>query len=486
MLRVIIIGLLLAPAAMAGPWLDPGDSALRHDIQLLADAGVIAVPVSTWPLSAGDIQDALPTEMEGLGAAQQAALLRLRQRLRKTMTSHEVIVEAHGSAAESPRRVRTFEDGPRETGEVGIGGEWTGDRFAVRLNGQWVNDPDDNKDWRLDDSYLGYAWGNWMLAASTSDRYWGPGWQSSMVLSNNARPVPAFTIERNFTTPFENRWLSWIGHWDLALLWGYLDDDRAVSSARIFAGRFDFKPLSNLEIGLAGLGLWCGSGQGCGTGDFIDLITGSGESRSFDRLASLDVRWSSELFETPFALYTHWVGEDFGDGASRKIVPSKLFGQFGAETWGIWERFGTWRLYLEWADTECDNSVYRTLTDGTGKPGCAYRNATYQSGQTYRGNSIAHSADQDSSIVTFGGMLNESDGPSWLATLAVGSLNRRGANRSTVVTNETRFWDVEASHSRGLWIGDLTLGLGYEYRDDRVTDQDDNDIRAFFEYSVSY
>ena len=39
MLRFILIGLLLAPAAAAGPWRDPGDSSLRHDIQVLADAG---------------------------------------------------------------------------------------------------------------------------------------------------------------------------------------------------------------------------------------------------------------------------------------------------------------------------------------------------------------------------------------------------------------------------------------------------------------
>jgi hypothetical protein len=486
MLRVVLVTLLVAPAAMAGPWLDPGDTALRHDIQLLADAGVIKAPVSTWPLSTGDIQDALTTDTQGLDAAAQAALMRLRRRLDAATVTDEVLLRAYGSAAQSPRRLRTFESGPRETGEVGLGGEWTGDRFAMRLSGQWVNDPDDDKDWRLDGSYLGMALGNWMIAASTSERYWGPGWQSSMVLSNNARPIPGFTIERNFTTPFEHRWLRWIGPWDLALLWGYLDDDRAVHSARIFAGRFNFRPLDSLEIGLAGLGLWCGSGQGCGTGDFIDLISGSGESSSFDRLASLDVRWASRLFDVPFALYTHWVGEDFGDGASRKIVPSKLFGQIGAETWGHWERFGTWRLYAEWADTECDNNVYRAVTGASGKPGCAYRNATYQSGQTYRGNSIAHSADQDSSIVTLGGMLTEPDGPSWLATLAVGTLNRRGATRNTVTPNETRFWDLEVSHSRAFWIGDVTLGLGYAYRDDRVTGADDNDIRAFFEYDIGY
>jgi hypothetical protein len=44
--------LLLIACAPAGadPWARPGDLALRHDIQLLADAGVIKSPVSAWPI----------------------------------------------------------------------------------------------------------------------------------------------------------------------------------------------------------------------------------------------------------------------------------------------------------------------------------------------------------------------------------------------------------------------------------------------------
>jgi hypothetical protein len=36
---------------MAGPVIAPGDIGLRHEIQLLADYGVIRGPVTTWPLA---------------------------------------------------------------------------------------------------------------------------------------------------------------------------------------------------------------------------------------------------------------------------------------------------------------------------------------------------------------------------------------------------------------------------------------------------
>jgi hypothetical protein len=479
--------LVLSGPSHAGPWIDPGDSGLRHDIQVLADAGIIEGPVSTWPLSWGDIGGALSAAPDpGLGAAELAAIRRLRSRFERAGVVGTLRFNAHASATSHPREIRTFEDGPREGGEVGAGVEWTGERFAARLSGQWVDDPDDNKDWRADGSYLGAALGNWMLAASTSDRYWGPGWQSSMILSNNARPIPAFTLERNETSPFKTRWLSWMGPWDLAVLWGFLDDDRAIPNARVFSARLNFRPLHSLEVGLTGMGLWCGSGNDCGLDELGDMVTGAGTSDEYDRLAGIDLRWSGSLAGVPVAAYTHWVGEDFGDGASRLLIPSKLLALFGAELTGFHDGLGSYRIFVEWADTECDFSLYRQLSGdgGGGKPGCAYRNSKYQSGQTYRGRSVAHSLDQDSSVATVGGVLNDHSNNEWLATVAGGKLNRRGANRSTVAPNETDYVEAEVSHRRSFWLGSLKLGLGYEYRKDQTTDQDEDDFRAFIEWRL--
>ena len=39
----------VAATARADPWLAPGDEGLRSDIQLLADAGILRGPVTTWP-----------------------------------------------------------------------------------------------------------------------------------------------------------------------------------------------------------------------------------------------------------------------------------------------------------------------------------------------------------------------------------------------------------------------------------------------------
>ena len=46
---LIGMALLLGPVAWAGPFIPAGDLALRHDIQRLADAGIIKGPTTTWP-----------------------------------------------------------------------------------------------------------------------------------------------------------------------------------------------------------------------------------------------------------------------------------------------------------------------------------------------------------------------------------------------------------------------------------------------------
>ena len=52
---MIASAVFVLPPAFAGPLVAPGDLALRHDIQRLADHGVLSGPVTTWPLSWGPI-----------------------------------------------------------------------------------------------------------------------------------------------------------------------------------------------------------------------------------------------------------------------------------------------------------------------------------------------------------------------------------------------------------------------------------------------
>ena len=70
--------LALPFAAQADPWLSPGDVQARQDVELLADTGVIDLPITTWPIPWGSLSAQLATvQVDKLSPAQQVAYRRL-------------------------------------------------------------------------------------------------------------------------------------------------------------------------------------------------------------------------------------------------------------------------------------------------------------------------------------------------------------------------------------------------------------------------
>jgi hypothetical protein len=226
--------------ASADPWAPPGDLILRHDVQLLADAGIIRSPVTTWPITWATLNADLSNAHQGvvseLSNVERAALRRVRQRIRQNRDMTGWQPNAEVGARTEDFWLRTFEDTPREESELRVGASWMGKRFAVRLQGSYVDQPEpDDQNWRMDGSYAAMIIGNHILSAGAIDRWWGPSWDNTLIYSNVARPIGAFALERNVAREFETRWLNWIGPWTYSLTWGFLGDDRVVENARHIA-----------------------------------------------------------------------------------------------------------------------------------------------------------------------------------------------------------------------------------------------------------
>ncbi|MCK6370101.1 MAG: capsule assembly Wzi family protein, partial [Gammaproteobacteria bacterium] len=407
-----------------------------------------------------------------------AALMRVKARIRAERATGYWRLHTEASVGSEPRLIRDFEDLPREKGEIAAGVERMGDLTAVKLVAQYVADPEDDRELRYDGSYVGIALGNWMLAGAITDRWWGPGWQGSMILSNNARPIPAFTIDRNSTAPFESKWLRWIGSWDLVSFFGYLEDDRAVPDARLFGIRFTARPASWLEVGLSRTAMWCGRDRPCDFDTFVDLLAGNdnagqnvnAEDEPGNQLAGYDIRLNGGSFGIPFAIYTQRIGEDEQDG-----LPSLFLTQVGLETWGRFEALGDYRLYLEVSDTLCGGNI-----TGGGQADVCYEHPIYATGYRYRDRAIGHSFDNDAEIWTLGALLNDRRDGAWVGSIAFGDLNREGnpSVTNTVAAVETRYLSVNLSHRRPLPLGELQAAVGLESFDNRVTGATDEEFRA--------
>ena len=476
---LLLLTFAVPNAVLAGPWLEPGDIWLKSDVQLLADAGIITSPISSWPLSWGDIAQDLNAAIDQttLTPGERAALGRMRAAAADALRTSEIKVDAGIRLAEKPQELRGFLDAPRGEQELWAAAEYTGERFALRLRGSAVNDdPFDDTEGRADGSYAAVAIGNWMVGASMIDRWWGPGWNGSLILSNNARPIPALVIERNFSTPFESRWLRWIGPWSTSVIWGELESDRAVPNARYFGWRVNFKPLKSLEIGLLRSAQWCGDGRLCDLDSFAKVVAGQtnlDEDVDVDvanQLAGFDVRWSRSRGRIPLALFGQFIGEDEAGG-----FPSKFLGQFGAETWGSFDGGATqWRAFAEYADTTCQFNEQSRIFN------CAYTNQFYPSGYRYRGKSIGYASDNDSRSVAVGAVVTDVSRGDFAVTVRKIDVNRGGQPEPghTVSATPVDITDIDVQYRRRFDYLDFAVGFGAEKRESSTAGSNE-DLRAF-------
>ena len=457
-------GLLQAPRAAADPWLWPGDLALRHDIQLLADAGILRTPMTTWPLSWPDVaRDVLAqTFPVGLAAGYDDALMRVQRAARREAQRGFSGVAVSIAGAEQPIALRGFANAPRERGELAAGGSWLGDRLAAAVHVAAVADASDDQTVRLDESYVGLSVGNFMISAGAMSRWWGPGWDGSLILSTNARPIPSVTVERNYTDASRRPMLRWFGPWRASLAIGQADgSDVAVADVRFLAARVNFKPRPWLEFGLSRTAQWCGAGRPCGFGVLEDLLLGRDNRDASltindepgNQMAGYDFRLRSPWRALPVAVYGQMIGEDEAGG-----LPSKFLGLVGAELWGS-AAHGTWRARFEYADTSCNFSRRNPQFD------CAYRNGLYPQGYTYRGRGLGHSLDSDGRMLTLGLVLARPSGTTWSASARSVELNRDGALdpvHALSPLGASELDNVEVQMDTAWFGGALSLGLGYD------------------------
>lgn len=459
----MILVALFATTARADPWLRPGDEALRSDIQLLADAGILRGPVMTWPISWPDVsRDSAAAAEIGLDDATADALMRVRRLARAASSNGFAGLGIRASAAYQPVSQRSFAETPREEGELGVRASWLTDHVAVNAQGSYVVQPDDGQEFRADGSYVGVNFGNFMLSAGYMERWWGPGWDGSLILGTNARPIPSVTLERNYTDPFKSRLLSWIGPWRASIAMGRAEkEDVPVTNVRFFAARLNLKPRPWLEFGLTRTAQWCGGDRPCDWNTFVDMVLGNDnqvadgqptEEQPGNQMAGYDMRIRSPWRKLPLAFYTQWIGEDEAGG-----LPSKFIGQFGFETWGS-SRLGGWRLRAEYTDTTCNFTRQRPEFN------CAYRNTIYPQGYTYRGRIIGDTMDNDSRRLTLAALLTRTNGD--VISIAVHriEINRDGLGTHSVSEVPVDLDNVELRYSRGLGDGKVVLGAGLDGR----------------------
>ncbi|KAF0286412.1 hypothetical protein BA899_09670 [Spiribacter sp. SSL99] len=441
------------PMTNAAPWLEPGDPRARSAMQKLADRGHLDRPTTTWPLMWANLEGVAANAITDRDAVGSSLAYLNFERDQQMRAGYRVEVGVSGTTETTT--VRGFQGAPRASEQATAQVQWQGQRLAAGLSGTYAIDPDDGKNYRADGSYLAGTAGNWVIGAGALDRWWGPGWQSSLILSNNARPVPAVWLNRRNTTAPSTDWLEWVGPWQFTVLAGELEKERAVSEPKLLGMRLALRPVQGLDIGLSRTIMFNGEGRPDSASAFFDSLIGrdnsqdGGENDPGNQVAGVDARYGFGVGDQSAGVYTQVIGED---EAGDIPAPTNVSWLFGAD-WTTQFLDSDQQWFVEYANTFAGD------LSGDGYPNITYEHFNYKSGYRYYGRPLGASFGGDAEAMTLGAYNFLPGGDNLDAKLSYVQFNKDGDVR-------TQTPDADIAYSvptKAQDVAMVELGYGTEF-----------------------
>jgi len=438
----------------ASPWIEASDQRTRQNLEFLNDSGVMPIGVTTWPLMWRDVSRALErVDRSNLNAAQSRALNELSFELRY-QSSETVKRSVKVSVSNSREIFNDSADQGAEKATLTHRFDADGNHISLRLQGNLVSDPsDDTVDTYLDGSYLAGAIGNWVVGIGAIDRWWGASSNTSLILSNNARPIPALQFRSQGEQTFESPWLSWVGPWSFTSFVGRLENNRVIPHAYLTGMRLTVRPIKGLELGASRAMMWGGEGRDGDMTAFFKSLTSQDENTkggSGNQLGGFDLRYGFPLSDSlSSAIYAQLIGED-----EAGFMPSKYMSMLGFEsTFAMSSSQSFVKGFVEYVD-----STAGSLNDP--QYNTAYEHSAYKSGYRFRGRPIGASFDGDSRAISAGLTWNMVDNRSMGVTLNRFELNRDGgAGKNTISRYKQDLFQVKVDYQCLLLGGRLGLDL---------------------------
>jgi len=456
--RAVFSFLIICGSASASPWAAVGDMQLRNDVEILARHGVISGPVNTWPISWKQITRHLSRTAEmDLPPYVRLAVMRVKRKI-----PGELRVGAHIQATNNPKIVRGFEKTARNDLDAEATLEYNNDDTGTTLHLQGGYREGNGEDYaHLDGSYLSQDIGNWALYAGAFDRWWGPGRESTLILSNNARPMPSVGLRRIEPKAFASKWLSWMGPWSWDMFVARMEEDRHVPHALIAGMRLTFEPIENFEVGLSRTLQLCGEGRPCNFETWGRALIGGGDldntgtaTEPGNQLASMDVAYSFNVGKkTQVKLYAEAMAED---EAGKFFLPYQYAKLIGMSVYGLHGDNGAqWRLSAEYSDTVSQN----VWLFGEKRNNVIYEHSIYRTGYRYKGRSLGHSLDSDSKLFSIVGEYKDANDWAYTVKYHNTRINTDGVGNNTVSLSNKNIDIFEASVQGELGLGNLKLDL---------------------------
>jgi len=486
--------LLWTGQATATMWIDASDTSLRHHIQKLADYNIITAPVTTYPLMWDAIDNdllrvntnSLPKDIED----SFTYVFHYYKRAKQAKYSNQIAL----SAATQAPRLSGFGYKIRDKANITVSKEIIGDFWASKMSTQIRQTDDGEREITFDDSYIAAIYGNWIFRAGAISQWWGPGWDSSLIMSNNARPLPSLSISRSNSDAFETPLLSWIGPWTFTTQMAKLESDRYVPNALLWSARSTIRPFSNLELGASWSIQWGGDGQPNSPKDFFkalasqeECVNGEAEcdpsliTKLGNQIAGFDLRWNERIFDTPVSFYAQVVGED-----SANSLPTDKAYTYGIDT-SLNIATIPVRIFVEYTETDV------ACGSNPNSLNCYYEHGTYRTGYRYQGRTIGSTFDNDANMVTVGIIGSTEEMHHWSGKLRFGELNKDNLDvafdsasiGNTVSKVAEDLVELELIYQRPVFRGMLSLQTQISHST-FINDSSDTDVNVSARWDYRY
>ena len=277
----VIITFLISFSLKATPWVETDDVFLRSNLQLLADAGVITIPVNTFPLPWREISEQM----------KQSKPLNVDKNIQLAYAHiiYKMNAAKKGYGKNLLKLKVSEKDLPSSFGQSndvkwgGFSSTELDDRlFSMKLSANYAQYYDEsNPQYNIDNSYFAVTTGNTNFFLDTQSQWWSVSWLESLTAEQRIHPAYELGTERTFLnvpligTAYFKTGINQLRHSDD---WQYA-----------WRSRLSLRPVDALELSLSHF-------------DFYDAQTDNVEEH--DQQSSVDGRISFlSNFDVPVAIY---------------------------------------------------------------------------------------------------------------------------------------------------------------------------------------
>lgn len=366
------------------PWYSVDNQILEIEIEQLRLCGVEMPANSAFPLNISIIDFAIKnSKYIDSSKSCQKILYAFKAELKKNLYNSKNII-----GFQSKRPDIYFQDFRKRlvrNSNIYMSSSKSGRNYAYNFSLQVL--PDEQ---RFDESYLSFYFNNHVLTVGRISKWWSPSFNSSLILSNSARPSPGISFSNYKPVALNNKYLSLLGPISYEFFLNKLESERHVPNALLFGNRISIQPNHRLNISLFRSAQFGGNERTLNSKIFFDMLIGKDNYLSTDinkknepgnQLGGLDFNYLF-LKNKKLSVYGQIVGED-----ESGYLPSKTFYSIGVSF--SWDKVNTKKVNFEYIDT------------GSRQFNATYNHSIYKNGYRYYGMPIGSAFDADSKALIF-------------------------------------------------------------------------------------